>query len=81
MITNNISVEVKESISEAPTYDKEWIQAKIDKAIIFKGGTTSGKPTVDLQLSDRKGKKYLVMATGGILEMVMAAIQGAKERG
>jgi len=78
MITNNVKITIAQSIDEAPTYGEETIPLVIEKCIIVKDGMVSGKPSVDLQMVDPEGKKYLVMATGSILEMVAQTIRSVK---
>lgn len=80
MISSNLHIQVTESAADAPVYGKDFKMVKITKAIIVPKGSVNGNPTVDLQLEDAAGNKYLIMATGGILENLGAAIKGVRER-
>jgi hypothetical protein len=80
MITDNVNVQILDKPEDAPNYDESVTMLKVDKALIVCNGTVSGKPTVDLQMVDADGKKYLVMATGGIMEMLGSSVAGARQR-
>jgi hypothetical protein len=80
MITNCMTVETFDSIGDAPSYEEDWAMLKVEKALIVAQGTVAGNPTVDIQMVDSEGKKFVVMATSGVLEMLVAAIKGVKER-
>lgn len=79
MGTNNLKVKVVE-LDDAPDYNKEegWIGIDITDVLVVKNGTVEGNPTVDLKFTDRDGKKYVAMITGGILEMLAGVIKGSK---
>lgn len=83
MITDSLEIQIVDSPEKAPHYSKEKYAPTIlvaKKAIIVGKGMVSGAPSVDLQLEDQAGNKYLVMATGGILEMLAGAVRGKRER-
>ena len=80
MITTGFIVEPQHTIESAPKYDESVTLIKVDKAIIVEKGTIDNNPTVDLQCSDIDGKKYVIMATGGILKMLISAIKGVENR-
>lgn len=77
MVTNSMDVKVCDSVDEAPTYTEETPLLRIDQAVIVCQGTVTGAPTVDLIMSDHKGNKFVVMATGTILDMLAASVRGA----
>jgi len=80
MITKGLTVQVVDTPEEAPMYEDSWKMLRIEKAIITAKGTVNGNPTVDLQMIDADGKQHLVMATGGVLEMLVGAVKGVKGR-
>jgi hypothetical protein len=80
MITNSLSIHLVDSPDDAPKYGEEFTMIKIDKCIIVNNGTVEGNSTVDLQLSDIKGNKYLIFATGKIIESLGMAVCGAMLR-
>jgi hypothetical protein len=80
MITNHLEMEILDHPGEAPKYDADWIMLKATKAIIVGRGTVTGSPTVDLQFETADGKKYVMMATGGIIEALGGATQGKRQR-
>lgn len=74
-----LSISIVPSPEDAPDYKGTASRsAELTRAIIVKGGTTSGKPTVDLQFVSEDGTAFVAMTTGAILEGLAAAIQGAK---
>ena len=79
MITRKLDVSVFPCAHVAPSYGKEVKMLRIEKALIVQKGTVKGNTTVDLQMIDEDGKPFLVMATGGILQMLAAAIKGVSE--
>lgn len=70
MGTNHLSIKLFNSPSEAPKYElPEHRYATIDEAIVVKGGTVRGKPTVDLIITDQAtGQKFVAMITGHLLQ-------------
>ncbi len=71
MITQMVKINIEIAPEDAPNYDeKETTMLRIETAIIVRNGTKSGKSTVDLQMIDKHGKKYLVMATGAIIDSI-----------
>ena len=49
-----------------------FLPIKIDRAVVVRNGTASGKSTVDLVLEDEKGQKYVVMTTTSLLATIVA---------
>ena len=80
MITSWVSVKIVDSSKEAPNYGDDFTLLKAHTCIIVGRGTVAGNPTVDIQLTDEHGKKFLIMATGGIMEMIGAAVAGKRQR-
>lgn len=80
MFTNTVSIEIKDSVEEAPKYTNDYKLLKLEKLIVVGEGAVSGNPTADLQLVDQDGNKYVVMSTGGIIETMGAAMKGKRER-
>ncbi len=80
-ITSKVSIEIVDSPHDAPDYnisDETFILLKVDKCIIVGKGMETGDPSVDIQLSDKDGNKFLIMATGGIMEMIGSAVSGKR---
>ena len=78
MITSNLNIRIAKSVEDAPVYGNDFKIIKADAAIIVPRGTESGNPTVDIQLSDADGNKYLVMATGGIIEALGQVVEAKR---
>lgn len=64
-------------LHEAPYYMKET-SVKITKVLVVKEGTESGKPTVDLQLEDDKGNKYIALTTGALIDALASVVRGVE---
>lgn len=79
MISRVLDMKIAENPDEAPNYTEEFKLVKLDKAIVVCQGTVEGNPTVDLQMSDAAGNKYLIMATGGIIEALGIAVRTKRE--
>jgi hypothetical protein len=80
MGTNDVRITVVDSSREAPHYRRDTVDvraADLFQVIIVRGGTISGRPTVDLLFKDEQGAEYVAMITGGILEGIAAAVRGA----
>lgn len=74
MITRSVNVQFAGSVSEAPNYSEEHKMLRLETAIVVPRGTAQGNPTVDLQMVDAEGNKFLIMATGNIVEMIGNAV-------
>ena len=79
MISNETVIQIVGSIAEAPNYGTDVTMLKVKKCIVVKKGTKFGYPTIDIRMEDASGKKHLVMATGGLMQMIAAAVKGAAE--
>lgn len=79
-ITTHFDVEIVDSPSEAPKYADDVTLLRIEAALIVGKGMVSGAPSVDLQMTDATGRKFLVMTTGSLLEMLGGAIAGKRLR-
>ncbi len=79
-ITTHFSVQVLDSVAEAPKYGEDTSLLRIDTALVVGKGMESGAPSVDLQMTDADGRKFLVMTTGTLLEMLGGAIAGKRQR-
>lgn len=79
-VTNSLKITIVDTPAEAPNYGQDTKMLRITDVIIVGKGTESGKPTVDLQMTDQAGNKYLVMATGAIMEMIGGAVTGKREK-
>ena len=64
---------------DGPKYDNT-IELNCIEAVITEQGMESGLPFVDFVMEDRDGKKYLLVLTGRIVNMVSAAIRGVNLR-
>jgi len=80
MQTRNFKVEIVDYPEEAQKYGNKTTLLVIKKCVIVGKGTINGLPTVDIQMQDESGKKFLVMATGRIIEMLAGTIVGKRER-
>lgn len=80
MITNNVNMQIVDKPEQAPNYPEDWTALKITNLIIVGQGTEKQKPTVDIQMEDKQGNKFLVMTTGAIAESIGAVARGKRER-
>jgi len=82
MLTNHLSISIAETVDDAPNYnDKDEFKAiKLDKCVIVKNGTKEGNTTVDIQMTDADGNKFVALVTGKILKAVAQTIDGAEAR-
>lgn len=69
MLSNIIAVRVSQ-INEAPVYTNETTMIKIIDVIVVKKGMDDGQPTVDIQCEDIDGKKFMICATGAIINAI-----------
>jgi len=79
-ITTHFNVVLHDSPAEAPKYGEDVTMLRIEAALIVGKGMVSGAPSVDLQMTDATGRKFLVMTTGSLLEMLGGAIAGKRLR-
>lgn len=79
-ITTHFNVVLHDSPAEAPKYGEDVTMLRIDAALVVGKGMESGAPSVDLQMTDASGRKFLVMTTGSLLEMLGGAIAGKRQR-
>lgn len=79
MISNSVSIILVDSPTDAPKYSESVGLLKIKKMIVVGKGATNGNPTVDLQLVDREGNEYVIMATCGIIENMGVAARAKRE--
>lgn len=77
MITNNFKVIIADTAKDAPNYGGDFTAVKITKCVIVKKGTEMGNPTVDMQLEDANGNKFVVMTTGNLLNTLAATVEAA----
>lgn len=82
MLTDNIKMIVAESVKDAPNYtgNTEFKPVKLEKGIIVKNGTVAGNCTVDIQMTDQDGNKFVALVTGNLIGMMAAAIEGVNQR-
>lgn len=73
MITRDLSIENNHTTSTAPKYKNDTILLIAQKAIITRRATIKGKSIVDIQCKDITGKKYVMMATGEVIEKLGVA--------
>jgi hypothetical protein len=78
MTTNTLNIQIAEKIEDAPIYGSDSKILKALSAIIVKRGAISGNPTIDIQLVDADGNKYLVMATSGIIESLAKVVEAKR---
>lgn len=79
---NVLNIKIVNSPLEAPNYNKDgdWEGLTLQKCIVVCDGMEGGNPSVDLQLVDESGKKYVAMITGSLLESAGSVIAGVKHR-
>jgi hypothetical protein len=75
-ISMKVDIKIVDSPAEAPNYPDSVQLLEIEKCIIVGKGTVKGNPTVDIQLTDKAGNKYVVMTTGGLIQMISGAYNG-----
>ena len=80
MISNSVSIKIVDSPEEAPNYTNDTMLLKMKRCIIVGKGTIKGNPTIDIQLTDDSGKKYVIMTTGAIITGISEAVKGKKQR-
>lgn len=79
MITTSVNVKIFDTPDEAPKYGEDTKLLRATEAVVVGKGTVAGLPTMDLQLVDADGNKYLVMATGAIIEALARVCAGKRE--
>lgn len=78
---NDLKILLADSPDEAPKYNKpEYLLANLTTAQIVGRGTVRGNPTVDFIFEDENGQKYVAMLTGALIENLVGAIRGMKQR-
>lgn len=79
--TNDLQILMADSPSEAPVYrEPEYRAANLTTAHVVGRGTVNGNPTVDFVFVDAGGQKYVAMLTGSLVETLVGAIRGMRER-
>ena len=75
-------MEIVDTPNDAPNYreDPKWTGLEVTKCVIVDKGTQEGRPTVDIQLEDKDGKKYVAMATGKIISMIASTVDMIEKR-
>jgi hypothetical protein len=79
-ITKDFAVQILDSVAEAPKYGTDVTLLRIERALVVGKGMKSGAPSVDIQMVDGEGRKFLVMTTGSLLEVLGGAIAGKRQR-
>ena len=79
---SHLNIEVKNSPSEAPNYNKEIDIRRIVicKVIVVGKGTESGKATVDFQMVTEDGARFVAMLTGALVRQLVSVIDGVESR-
>ena len=80
MITSSLTIKIVDNIAQAPKYEADTTMLKIVSCIVVGKGTALGNPTVDLQMEDEDGNKFLVMTTASIMELIAGTTAGKKAR-
>lgn len=71
MGTNDLTIQLCQTVADAPKYDKpEYLYATLKKAVVVREGTKQGNDTVDLIFIDEKGQKYVTMITAKLLKQL-----------
>ena len=79
MFTKSLEIKIVNDADEAPKYKNDTTLLTIRTVIIVGKGTENLRPTVDIQLYDKDGNKYVAMITGLILENLGDVIKGKRE--
>jgi len=79
IVSYDLKVTVVDCPDHAPTYNKDTEVLKFEEAIVVGRRTQAGNPTVDIQLRDHAGKKYLVMTTGALMEALGAVCRAKND--
>lgn len=79
-VTDSVKLTIVDTPDNAPNYGTDTTMLRITDVIVVGKGTVNGNPTVDVQMVDQAGNKYLVMATGGIMEMIGGAVAGKRTK-
>lgn len=79
MISNQVEINIVDDPKYAPNYGNDFKIIKMQKCIVVGNGTVEGNPTVDIQLTDANGKKYLIMATGWLMESITAVVTAKRK--
>lgn len=82
MGTNSLSIQIVDSIDDATDYVQtgNFRPIQLDKAVIVAHGTIEGNPTVDIEMTDSKGNRFVGIITGNLIISLAKAIEGVKER-
>lgn len=78
-MTQTLNISIERTAATAPNYGGDWKHIKLSAAIVIVEGTEAGLPTVDLQLTDQDGKKFIAMINGSLLDMLAGAVKGATQ--
>lgn len=78
MGTNSVVIKMVDSVEEAPTYGPTIKGISLESALIVKGGTVGGRPTVDLCFTDEDNAQYVAIVTGAILDGIAAVVRSAQ---
>ena len=79
---NSVNIKICDTVEDAPNYKKMggYTSLSIGDFVIVGQGRQSGRPTIDVLLTDDEGKRYVAMITGTLVEMLCGALKGFKER-
>jgi hypothetical protein len=75
----SLDIQITDGVADAPKYGDDFKPIFVRRAVVVPKGTVEGNPTVDLQFTDRAGKKYVAMTTGQIIE-ALAKVLAAKRQ-
>jgi hypothetical protein len=78
-LTINVCKDADEAVKQGFNYNAAnggtpRTAVEIERAVVVREGTVNGNSTVDFQLHDEAGNKYLVMITGALLKQLAAAL-------
>jgi hypothetical protein len=79
-ISLSVNIKIVDTPMEAPNYPDSVQLLEMKECIIVGKGTVKGNPTVGIQLTDKAGNKYVVMTTGGLIQMISDAVVGTQQR-
>lgn len=78
MLSTAVSTRVANSPAEAPVYGDDTKMLRMTAVVVVSNGTQAGRPTVDIQMEDANGNKYLIMTTGALMTAINQVIVGSQ---
>lgn len=80
---NVLKIKIHDSVDEAPHWNRDHADVRlvdIESAHIVCGGMASGKSSVDIEIVDLEGNRFVGILTGDLIKGLAKAIEGAENR-